>query len=68
MRAPAQTSHSTPYAYDTNVPVIFWGRGIRQGVFHQDIAVNDIAPTITTLLQVGRPNGASGRALTEILK
>ncbi len=67
MRAPTQTSHSTPFAYDTNVPVIFWGAGIRQGVFHEDIAINDIAPTLTALLAVGRPNGASGRVLTEVL-
>ncbi|HCC59226.1 MAG TPA: hypothetical protein DEQ47_18585 [Solibacterales bacterium] len=66
MPAPTQTSHSTPFSYDTHVPVIFWGQGIRRGRFDQEIAVNDIAPTLTTLLEVGRPSGASGRALAEI--
>jgi predicted AlkP superfamily pyrophosphatase or phosphodiesterase len=60
------TSHSTPFSYDTHVPVIFWGQGIRRGRFHQEIAINDIAPTLTTLLDIGRPSGASGRALAEI--
>ncbi len=60
------TSHSTPFSYDTHVPVIFWGQGIRRGRFHQEIAINDIAPTLTTLLEIGRPSGASGRALSEI--
>ena len=66
MPAPTLTSHSTPFSYDTHVPVIFWGQGIRRGRFHQEIAVNDIAPTLTTLLDIGRPSGASGRALSEI--
>lgn len=66
MGAPTVTSHSTPFSYDTHVPVIFWGQGIRRGRFDQEIAINDIAPTLTTLIEVGRPSGASGRALAEI--
>ncbi len=61
------TSHGTPYNYDTHVPVVLMGAGIRPGVYHQRIVVNDVAPTLATLLGIEVPGGASGRALAEIL-
>jgi predicted AlkP superfamily pyrophosphatase or phosphodiesterase len=62
------TSHGTPYGYDTHVPVIFFGPQIKPGIFHQNIAVNDIAPTLATLLGVETPSGSIGRVLTEIFE
>src|SRR5438046_3858176 len=46
------TSHSTPYEYDTHVPVIFYGQGIQAGRYLEPIAVNDIAPTLAMLLGI----------------
>lgn len=60
------TSHGTPYGYDAHVPVIFMGPGIRAGRFDETIAVNDIAPTLATLLEIETPSGSSGRVLAEI--
>ncbi|MBC7926546.1 MAG: alkaline phosphatase family protein [Bryobacteraceae bacterium] len=62
------TSHGTPYNYDSHVPVIFMGAGIRAGKYHGRIAVNDVAPTLATMLEVETPSGASGRVLTEMLE
>jgi predicted AlkP superfamily pyrophosphatase or phosphodiesterase len=62
------TSHGTPYGYDTHVPVIFFGPQIKPGSFHQNIAVNDIAPTLATILGVETPSGSIGRVLSEILE
>jgi predicted AlkP superfamily pyrophosphatase or phosphodiesterase len=62
------TSHGTPYDYDTHVPVIFLGPGIKPGAYRAPIAVNDIAPTLAQILGVARPSGASGRVLSEILE
>jgi arylsulfatase A-like enzyme len=61
------TGHATPYSYDTHVPVIFLGMGIRAGQYHAPIAVNDIAPTLATMLEIETPSGSVGRVLTEIL-
>jgi predicted AlkP superfamily pyrophosphatase or phosphodiesterase len=61
------TSHGTPFNYDTHVPVIFMGPGIRPGRYHQNISVTDIAPTLATLLNLEMPSGADGRALAEII-
>jgi predicted AlkP superfamily pyrophosphatase or phosphodiesterase len=61
------TGHASPYSYDTHVPVIFMGAGIRAGQYSGAIAVNDIAPTLATMLEIETPSGSVGRVLTEIL-
>jgi predicted AlkP superfamily pyrophosphatase or phosphodiesterase len=61
------TSHSTPFNYDTHVPIIFMGAGIKPGRYHQAAAVNDIAPTLATILEVEVPAGSMGRVLAEAL-
>jgi predicted AlkP superfamily pyrophosphatase or phosphodiesterase len=62
------TSHGTPYNYDSHVPVILMGPGIKPGRYVNRAAVNDIAPTLATLLDVETPSGASGRVLSEALE
>ncbi len=61
------TTHFSPYAYDRHVPVLFMGPGIRPGRYSGTIEVNDIAPTLATLLDIQTPSGSSGRVLTEAL-
>jgi arylsulfatase A-like enzyme len=61
------TSHGTPFNYDSHVPVVFMGPGIKPGLYHRPVAVNDIAPTLATLLEVETPSGAEGRVLEEML-
>lgn len=63
----AGTSHGTPWNYDAHVPVIFMGPGIRPGKYNDRAEVNDIAPTLSTLLEVETPSGSAGRVLTEML-
>ena len=62
------TSHGTPYNYDSHVPVVFYGAGIKPGRYHERAAVNDIASTLATMLDVETPSGANGRVLTEMLE
>ena len=59
-------SHTSPYGYDVHVPVIFMGPGIRAGRYDGSIAVNDVAPTLATILDVETPSGSAGRVLSEI--
>src|SRR5579872_4585751 len=63
------TTHGSPYGYDTHVPVIFLGTArIRAGTYAGTIGVEDIAPTLATLLAIETPSGNMGRVLTEMLK
>ena len=61
------TSHYSPYGYDRHVPVLFAGPGIKAGRYNESIHINDIAPTLATMLDVETPSGSSGRVLTEML-
>ena len=63
----AGTTHGTPYTYDTHVPVMFLGTGIKAGRYSERIAVNDIAPTLSEILGIAQPAGSVGRVLSEIL-
>jgi type I phosphodiesterase/nucleotide pyrophosphatase len=60
------TTHSTTFSYDAHVPVIFMGPGIKTGRFDETIAVNDVAPTLATYLDIETPSGSVGRCLTGI--
>jgi Type I phosphodiesterase / nucleotide pyrophosphatase len=67
MRVASGTTHGTPYAYDTHVPLVFMGPGIRPGRYDATVALNDLAPTVATLLAIETPSGSQGRVLNEIL-
>ena len=62
------TSHGTPFGYDSHVPVIFMGAGIKPGHYYEKIAVNDIAPTLAAIARVEQPSGSIGRVLEELWK
>jgi predicted AlkP superfamily pyrophosphatase or phosphodiesterase len=61
------TSHGTPYSYDTHVPLLLLGPGVRPGWYHQPSSPADIAPTIATLLKISFPSNRIGRVLVEAL-
>ena len=43
------------------------GPGIRPGRYDATVALNDLAPTVATLLAIETPSGSQGRVLNEIL-
>ncbi len=62
------STHGSGYSYDTHVPVIFYGHGIRAGNSKDHYEIIDIAPTISNLLKIEFPNGFKGRIIKEVLK
>jgi hypothetical protein len=62
------TSHGSPWRYDQEVPLLWFGAGIRPGIRHERATVADLAPTLAELLGVSTPGGAQGRVLGEILR
>jgi hypothetical protein len=65
----AVVTHGSPYTYDTNVPLMLYGKAwIKPGKYPRPAAVSDIAPTLSYLLDVRPPSGSEGRVLEEILK
>jgi predicted AlkP superfamily pyrophosphatase or phosphodiesterase len=62
------TTHGTTYAYDTSVPLLLGGAGIKPGRYTQRVSTLDIAPTLSELLGVLQPSGCEGHALSRALK
>jgi hypothetical protein len=62
------TSHGSGYNYDTHIPLIFYGQGIKQGASDKYYRIIDIAPTIASLLKITRPNSCTGKTITQVLK
>ncbi len=62
-------THGSPYTYDTNVPLMLYGRGwIKPGKVAEGAVVADLAPTLSYLLDLRPPSASEGRVLGEILK
>lgn len=57
------TDHGAWNPYDTHIPLVFMGWGIKHGVTTRETFMTDITPTIAALLHVQAPNGCVGHAI-----
>ncbi|MCW5516748.1 alkaline phosphatase PafA [Muriicola sp. Z0-33] len=62
------STHGSPQIYDTHVPLLFYGKGIRKGSSVARTEIPDIAPTISALLGMAFPSGASGTPIEMVLE
>jgi arylsulfatase A-like enzyme len=60
------TTHGTWNPYDTHIPLVFMGWGVKQGHTNAPVNMTDIAPTVAALLHIQMPNGSVGRPIREI--
>jgi predicted AlkP superfamily pyrophosphatase or phosphodiesterase len=67
IREPTGSTHGTPYSYDSHIPLIFMGPGIKAGRYVGPVALNDVAPSLATILDIETPSGSVGRALSEMM-
>lgn len=62
------TTHGSGYSYDTHVPLIWYGWNIKKGISNEEYSVTDIAPTVTTFLNILAPNGSTGKPIQGMLR
>jgi arylsulfatase A-like enzyme len=62
------TTHSTGYAYDTHIPLIFFGKNIPSGKTEKKYYMTDIAPSLAALLNIQVPSGCIGSVITELFE
>ena len=62
------TTHGSEFTYDTHVPLIFFGAGIKKGESVKNYYITEIAPTISILLNNPFPNGCTSKPIEEICK
>ena len=62
------TTHGSPYSYDTHVPLLWYGAGVKKGVSDKFVVIPDIAATLAALLQIQMPSACTGKTIEELLK
>lgn len=62
------TTHGTWSPYDTHIPLLFMGWGIKQGKTNRPTSMSDVASTLAALLHIQEPNGNIGQPILEVLK
>lgn len=65
---PVGTTHGSPWTYDTHVPLLLFGAGITPGMHAEAVAVADLAPTLSAILEIRAPDRSQGRVLQEALR
>ena len=61
------TTHSVWNSYDSRVPLIFMGWGIKNGESNKEYNMTDISPTIASLLRIQFPSGNIGNPIVEVI-
>ena len=61
------STHGSPWAYDTHVPIIFYGKGVPRAKIHRRVHTVDVAATLSALLGTRLPSGSVGTTLSEVL-
>jgi predicted AlkP superfamily pyrophosphatase or phosphodiesterase len=61
------TTHGSWYPYDSHIPLLWMGWGVKPGHTHRETYMTDIAPTLAALLKVQMPSGAIGKVIEEVL-
>ena len=62
------TTHGSPYAHDTHVPIIFFGSGVAPHDNYSRVWIEDIAPTVSAILKIAMPSGCTGRPVEELFQ
>ncbi|MEB8330686.1 alkaline phosphatase family protein [Flavobacteriaceae bacterium KMM 6897] len=62
------TVHGSGYSYDTQVPMIWIGKGITKGESVRPVHPIDIAPSLSMLLNIPLPSSSQGKPLSELFE
>ena len=60
-------THGSPWRYDTYVPIIFAGAGVRAQHIFRRVETVDVAPTLAAAVGTKPPSGATGTVLVEVV-
>jgi predicted AlkP superfamily pyrophosphatase or phosphodiesterase len=58
----------SPYTYDTHIPLVWYGWKIPRQSINHPVTLLDIAPTISHILNISSPAGATGQILYDLFK
>jgi len=64
----AGTTHGLWYPYDSHIPLLWYGWGIRKGKTDSETYMTDISATLAALLHIQRPSGCIGQVIEDVFK
>jgi len=62
------TSHGSGYSYDTHVPLLWYGSGIKKQEIYRPVLITDIAATLVHILNLQRIGAMTGNPIVELLQ
>ena len=62
------TTHGLWNPYDSHIPLLWYGWGIKAGKTNKETYMTDIAPTVAAMLHIQMPGGCVGHVITDIMK
>jgi len=60
-------THGSPWRYDTHVPIIFAGAGLKSQHIYREVHTIDVATTLSAIIGSKPPSGANGKVLSEVV-
>lgn len=55
------------YNYDSHVPLIWYGMGIQSGVISENVSLEHVTPTISTIFNLPLPEAANNSGIKEVI-
>ncbi len=62
------TTHGLWNPYDSHIPLLFYGWGIKKGKTNRETYMTDITATVSALLHIQMPNGCVGKVIEEVMQ
>jgi predicted AlkP superfamily pyrophosphatase or phosphodiesterase len=65
---PTGTTHGLWNPYDSHIPLLWYGWGIKPGKSNKEVYMTDIAPTIAAMLRIQMPSGCIGKPILAVVE
>lgn len=62
------TTHGSWNPYDSHIPLLWYGWGIKKGKTNRETYMTDIAATLSALLHIQMPSGNIGHVIEEVMQ
>jgi predicted AlkP superfamily pyrophosphatase or phosphodiesterase len=62
------TTHGSWNAYDSHIPLLWYGWEIKPGKTNKETSMTDIAPTLSAILHIQMPSGNIGHVIEEVVR
>jgi len=62
------TTHGLWNPYDSQIPLVWYGWGIKPGKSNQEVYMTDIAATLAALLKIQMPSGCIGKPILAVVQ